>query len=51
MTSIVKLRKKGKLAMPNHMREQVGLADGYSIHIERAAHGSKIVLQPVQFVP
>ena len=51
MTSIVKLQKKGQLTIPNHMREQVGLAEGDYIHIELASHGSKIILQPAQVGP
>jgi AbrB family looped-hinge helix DNA binding protein len=46
MTSIVKLQKKGQLTIPNHMREQIGLAEGDYIQV--ASRGSKIILEPAQ---
>jgi AbrB family looped-hinge helix DNA binding protein len=48
MTSIVKLQKKGQFTIPNHMREQIGLAEGDYIQV--ASRGSKIILEPAQAV-
>jgi bifunctional DNA-binding transcriptional regulator/antitoxin component of YhaV-PrlF toxin-antitoxin module len=36
------------LTIPNRVREQVGLAEGDYIHIELAAVGRKVILQPAQ---
>ena len=48
MTSIVKLQKKGKLTIPNHMREQIGLAEGDYIQV--ASRGDKIILELAKVV-
>jgi AbrB family looped-hinge helix DNA binding protein len=48
MTSIVKLQKKGQLTIPNHMREQIGLAEGDYIQV--TSRGGKIILEPAQVV-